>query len=409
MQTDSLLGQMIAWQEELDWWCYRAYGLLDDDLCHAGTPPEVALGERAVEIVLARRMQSGEQETSWFRRHGSTPITEIPEHWPADYRALVQRRIDKIESDNWIGLLERPEYKRRWNLDRWEDLEQDALRDWLLERLEMPRYWPEYLPRTTRQLAHIAETDADFMAVAELYVGQTGFDVARLVADLVQKESVPLLPVLRYKSSGLRKRAEWERTWALQRAEDRIDDELAAALTQGEDESEEDFAGRLKQEQAARKRKEVGEVPVPPKYKQADFLGTTFWRLRGGLDVPKERFFSLPHCSPDGDDSLLVGWGGWNALQRMQAVARCYTERREEAGWEAQRLAPLLGAMDELLPWVQQWHNGIDPEYGERLGDFFATFLQTQRQELGLTAEAVRAWQPPAGSRRRGRRSIRAS
>ena len=48
---------------------------------------------------LARRVAAGEEDTAWFDRHGSTPITEIPAHWPADYRELVQRRIDVIESD----------------------------------------------------------------------------------------------------------------------------------------------------------------------------------------------------------------------------------------------------------------------------------------------------------------------
>jgi len=64
--------------------------------------------------------------------------------------------------------------------------------------------------------------------------------------------------------------------------------------------------------------------------------------------------------------------------------------------------------MDETLPWVQQWHNELDPEYGERPDDCFATFLQTQRQELGLSAEAVRDWQSPAGSRRCGCRPVQA-
>jgi hypothetical protein len=37
------------------------------------------------------------------------------------------------------------------------------------------------------------------------------------------------LPILRYKDSGLRKRAEWEKTWDLQRREDDIDAELKSA------------------------------------------------------------------------------------------------------------------------------------------------------------------------------------
>ncbi|MCI0350788.1 MAG: BREX-2 system adenine-specific DNA-methyltransferase PglX, partial [Acidobacteriales bacterium] len=112
-RADSLFRQMIAWQEELDWWCYRAYGLTEDDLTYQRTPPELKLGERAFEILLARQFAAGETETTWFLRHDSTPITYIPAHWPADYRALVKRRIALIESSAWIRLVEKPEYKRR--------------------------------------------------------------------------------------------------------------------------------------------------------------------------------------------------------------------------------------------------------------------------------------------------------
>ncbi|MGB5064965.1 MAG: hypothetical protein WBQ37_14605, partial [Candidatus Competibacter sp.] len=84
----SLLRQQIATQEELDWRCYRLYGLLPDGgdaaACEHPTPPEVALGERAFEIVLARRVAAGTETTTWFERHGSTPITEIPTRWPED-------------------------------------------------------------------------------------------------------------------------------------------------------------------------------------------------------------------------------------------------------------------------------------------------------------------------------------
>ena len=58
--------------------------------------------------------------------------------------------------------------------------------------------------------------DQEFLQVAELYIGRPDFDVAKLVAGLVDNQSVPLLSVLRYKPSGLRKRAAWERTWDLQ-------------------------------------------------------------------------------------------------------------------------------------------------------------------------------------------------
>src|SRR5262249_14703264 len=93
-------ARMIALQEELDWFCYRAYGVVQDDFQYASMGfPALSLGERAFEIVLARRVAAGEAETAWFERHGSKPTTELPGHWPADYRRLVERRIALIESN----------------------------------------------------------------------------------------------------------------------------------------------------------------------------------------------------------------------------------------------------------------------------------------------------------------------
>jgi hypothetical protein len=117
-----LRRQLISLQEELDWCCVRLYGLLPAGAVTADfectEPPELALGERAFEIVLARRMAAGQEQSTWFERHGSTPITEIPAQWPEAYRRVVQRRIELIESDKSIGLIERPEFKRRWNRRR---------------------------------------------------------------------------------------------------------------------------------------------------------------------------------------------------------------------------------------------------------------------------------------------------
>jgi hypothetical protein len=85
---------MIALQEERDWQCYKLYGLTADELTYPlDQVPGINLGERAFEIVLARDVTAGKTTTTWFARHGSKPITEIPTHWPADYKALVQKRI----------------------------------------------------------------------------------------------------------------------------------------------------------------------------------------------------------------------------------------------------------------------------------------------------------------------------
>lgn len=112
--------QMVALQEELDWHIYRLYGLTDTELCFSGEMPLVNPGERAFEIALARRMAYDDIESTWFSRHGTIPITEIPAHWPEDYRQLIEQRLQLIESNPWIKLVEQPEYKRRWNRDSWD-------------------------------------------------------------------------------------------------------------------------------------------------------------------------------------------------------------------------------------------------------------------------------------------------
>ena len=379
-RTARLRRQAIAWQEELDWACYALYGLLPADvvaLRQDGEPPEVRLGERAFEIVLARRVAAGLETTTWFERHGATSVTEIPSHWPDGYRQIVQRRIDLIERDRNIALIERPEYKRRWNTPAWEESERAALRDWLLDRLEAPHLWPadvDHPPQlvTVNRLADAVRTDAAFMQIAELYAGHSGFDAVQVVAELVASESVPFLPVLRYTDTGLRKRAQWEDTWALQRRED---------------------AGE-----------KVGKIPVPPKYQSKDFLKTDFWRLRGGLDVPKERWVSYPGCERGADTSLPIAWAGWNHLQQATALAAYYLEMKENEGWEPVRLQPLLAGLLELVPWLEQWHNEIDPAYGERMGTYYRGFVNEEARALGFTLDDLRAWKPVATAAKRGRK-----
>ncbi|MDB4947821.1 MAG: system adenine-specific DNA-methyltransferase PglX [Gemmatimonadetes bacterium] len=408
VEVDRLLREMIALQEELDWQCYRLYNITEDELTYrdaAGepaTPPELRLGERAFEIVLARRMAAGEEETTWFQRHGSTPITELPAHWPADYRALVERRMERIQQDRYVGLVERPEYKRRWNTEPWEAQATRALQEWLKTRLEDPAYWPQPRLQTTRTLADRAQRDPDFMAVAELHRGHAGFDVHALVRELVEAETVPFLPVLRYKLAGLRKREVWERTWELQRQEDAIDAQVAAQLRREAGESEAQHATRVAAEQKRRKQEEVGDIARPPKYTSADFASPVFWRHRGALDVPKERFIGYPFCSRENDPSPLVGWAGWNHLEQAQALGEWINEVQQQEGWGPPRLTPLLAGMAELIPWLKQWHAEPVPGYG-RMDQFFETFLDTKLHEHDLTPRDLREWTPPAAPRGRRR------
>lgn len=375
-QWDRIRGEMISAQEESDWEVYGLYGLLGEDantFVSDGPTPPLQLGERAFEIALARKMASSKAETAWFTRHRSTPITEIPVPWPAEYRALVQRRMVKIASDPYLHLIERPECKRRWVTVTWEQMERQALRDWLCDRLEARALWlrPDPGLRSVAQLADALRTDADFVAVAGLYMRDA--DPTDVVAELVKDQHVPFLAILRYTESGMRIRREWERTWVLQRQED---------------------AGM-----------QVGDIPVPSKYKQSDFRDQAYWRNRGKLDVPNERFISYPGCSRDG--TLLLGWAGFDHLQQAEALALYIGERRELDAWDAGRLTPLLAGLAELLPWLGQWHGEIDPAFGQSPADAYGAFLDQQVLSLRLTPDDLTGWepQPPARGRRVARRA----
>jgi hypothetical protein len=369
-------SQMIALQEELDWDVYHRYGLLTDDeaaglIAQPESLPDIDLGRRAFEIVLARKVASGEAETQWFVRHHSTPVTEIPREWPEEYRDVVARRIEMIERDRNIGLIERPECKRRWQSDPWETKEREALTTWLLDRCEERSIWygPDDQPRpmTVNRLADRLRADADVVSVARLLAGPDA-DLADVLASILADEHVPCLARARYKPEGLLKRAIWEQTWELQRAEDRTGKRL--------------------------------DIPVPPKYTSADFLKNSYWRHRGKLDVPKERFISYPYSGPHSDKSTLLGWAGWDHREQAYALIATIEERTGTDGWEGPDLIPLVAGLVEVMPWVRQWHHERDKD-GRSPADEYDVYLAAQREKYALTDEILASWSPPAATRGR--------
>ena len=372
---DLVRAQMIAQQEELDWEVYRLYALTDDDLTFPGDGlPALALGERAFEVDLARRAEAGQEVTAWFSRHGSTPVTEFPPHWPDAYRELVQRRLDLMASDPSIRLLEKPEHKRRWASDSWEKEQTVALRGWLLDRLEDSRFWFDIQgrpqPSSVAQLADDVARDADLVSVLALWEGRPDVSVVDSLVRLLGAESVPYLAAYRLKDSGLRKREAWEQTWSWQRRED---------------------AGE-----------KLGAIPVPPKYISADFRRASWWQARGKLDVPKERFILYPDAGRATDPTPLLGWAGWDRAQQSLALS-LVIGAREADGWDDDRLVPLVAGLAELQPWVEQWHAEVDSTYGVSLAAFCREQLTARATQIGKSLEELAAWRPATPTR--GRRT----
>ncbi|MDT0304253.1 BREX-2 system adenine-specific DNA-methyltransferase PglX [Streptomonospora wellingtoniae] len=386
--------RMIALQEEIDWDVYHRYGLISDEehaevvLSSSATVPEVELGERAFEILLARNVQAGETTTVWFTRHHSTPITTLPSHWPEEYRKVVEKRIELITSRKDIGLIERPEYKRRWQSEPWEKKQKAALKSWLLDKCEDRRFWfqtdgfGEERPRTLslRALANrVRDEYPEAADVASIY--DPDKDFSAVIAEVVQTEHVPHLAALRYKETGMDKRRQWEYVWDKQREEDALN----ADLPEGEPEK------RL-------------NIPVPPKYTSGDFRKPTYWSNRGKLDVPKERFISYPGAEDDEDGTLVLGWAGWDHAQQADALGTLAHSRINEHGWadDRERMTPLLAGIAELMPWVRQWHIERD-EYGETPADLAAEDLSTLQNATGITASDMADWRPsPAKRGRKG-------
>ena len=301
----------------------------------------------------------------------------LPEDEPfgSDWRGLADDRARR--------LLETPETRRRCSLPDDAGAYLDAARAWLLDRIEaLFRAQPQPELLSARQVALELGRDAAALAVHELLTEATGQDLRRLVADLLDAEGVPFLAALRYTETGLEKRAAWEKTWDLQRAED---------------------AGRLAEALAAQK---LSAIPVPDKYGSVDFQ-RHYWGLRGALDVPKERFITVPVGSTDDDPTLLVGWGAWDHLQQAQALAALTQRRRDEDGWDRPRLLPLLAGLDERVPWLLRWHDEpSEPFGGVRLGGFFKDFVGSQAHALGASLNDLRAWRPEPASGRGRRPSL---
>ena len=370
-----LRARMIFEQEELDWEVYRLYGLIDIGLTCSGFALDgIALGQRAFEIALARRVEDGTEETAWFERHNSNAITELPASWPDDYKAIVQRRIDLMDSDRNIRLLEKPEFKRRWATTPWQAQRTEALQVAILDRLEDPSLWQDSQGPTTRSVAELADllrADPVLKELAEALTGINEPDPAAVIGVLVVDGAVPFLAAYRYKPAGLEKYRAWQEVWDLQRRED------AGAKV---------------------------AITVPPKYGPGDFAKATYWKARGKLDVPKERFIAYPGVAREGDPTPVLGWAGWSHRDQALALAR-EIPAQQALGADDAALVPLVAGLVELEPWLSQWYSEIEPRFSAGPASVIAGVVDQYLARMEKTRDQVTAWTPAALAR--GRRTSR--
>lgn len=352
-------ARAVYWQDEIDWLIYSLIGLCEpageEIEVEYATPP----GSRPFEHESG--YDAGVSERA--RKQGMARASvSRPAHW--------NKRIAHLAQDG-IRLIETREFKRQWrdtelNIDQLQfrrQSEREWLERWILENVEevVRSSGGTLSVRNIVSQLLAGKFAGSIRAVADFLKA----DLETLIPSLVATEAVPYLAAYRYSVSGMENRRDWESVWDMQRRED---------------------AGETLEK----------PIPVPPKYDPKDFRDPIYYRLRGKLDVPKERFISYPGAERADDRSPVIGWAGWNHLERARALAELYQLRKQQEGWEPARLKPLLAGVRELLPWLKQWHNEPSEELGgERPGEAFAAFLAGELRALGLSEQDLDTIEQP--------------
>lgn len=370
-EESRLLRRMISAQEDLDWAVYAIMDLVPRDLA-TETPQEFDLSPDERPFNAA-----------------NPPAHLAAVNAPAF--KLWKARAGKIQhpDSKQLRLVENPINKRPWvgargifghKVATFEERCVTAAEEKIAELAEHVLRTSESVI-TRRALEQVLRNDPSYQSLHDLV---TRHEAQRHpLAQQLERESVPYLGGYRYNISGREKFALWQQTWVLQRQADALDADAENNPTPENRHKATAFRAA---------------IPVPPKYEPADFRDGNFFRLRGKLDVPKERFISYPGCASDTDQEPVFGWAGWNHLQRALALFQLYYARKDEA-WTPDRLLPMLAGLEELLPWVRQWHaDERSPETGQLYHEYFDQVIDSEAAELGFSRAQLADWAPPERS-----------
>jgi len=143
-QQDGLNRALVAFQEEMDWLIYKAYGVL---------PSEHPAGQAQIVPDLLERHQR--PFCLWEQAQGdySKALALIPTSWRTDRQEMWKARLAVIRDNENVRRLEQPVYKRRWD-EQWKVGNEwrsgeiayaaefiDAFEWWLKEKAE---WWLEH-------------------------------------------------------------------------------------------------------------------------------------------------------------------------------------------------------------------------------------------------------------------------
>lgn len=351
----ALIGRGVVVQEEIDWTIYRIlFGTKTvvqslDELLTSMAPPHV----RPFCTL----------ETAWPSEDSVGLAPAVAGEWE-NRRVLL--RADEILQD-----VERKTFKRQWSGRRgeWGRLATESQRiatDVLMARIDevfscsldalLSIESPEILNRL-----YAVDGTGELLSA---FSAREDVSPEMALDSILQANSVPFLDALIFAESGLAKQRMWRSIWSQYRE---------GGVTRD----------------------------IPSVFESADFLESRYWSLRGRRNLCQEIHISYPACQSDENGQLAYGWAGWNHLQQAKALASLYQKRKTEEGWTVKRLVPMLAGLLELLPWVKQWHNEPNPEFDDqRMGDFFAQFLDGECQSLGLTYSNLEAWRPSPATKK---------
>ncbi|MBZ5710077.1 BREX-2 system adenine-specific DNA-methyltransferase PglX [Nannocystis pusilla] len=445
----ALLARMVGVQEDLDWAVYAIFELAPPATAGRWTPDlELTPEQRPFKSPTPPDHLGEADRALWHARAAAIAASR-------DLR-LIENPVNKRR---WWGARGVFAHKVASFGERVADAAAEQLAD-LAEQLLRARC-ERGLPTvfTARDLERELDAEPRYQALREFLVARDPrLDPLR---DRLERESVPFLAGYRYSPSGRERHARWREVWDLQRIADvseaalpGLRDALAAASEAARIASDQAVAERSKlagapvrggrtrktssdesppsppaptspalqaaearsaaaqaAQKAARDELEWAEnhhrkvrklIPVPSKYEPGDFRSPAYFRLRGKLDVPHERFISYPDAASAVDRHPVYGWAGWNHLQRALALLQLYYHRKLDEGWPPDRLVPLLAGLDELFPWIKQWHaDERHPDTGERYLDALDAHIAAGCIELGVSRGQLQTWAPPDHRRTR--------